>query len=151
MSTLKETLNDNLHMAMKNRDEVTVRTLRMVLTAVTVAETAGKQVKELSDADVIKVIASEAKKRKDSIEAYTLAKRDDLVKQEQDELNILATYLPQALTEDQVDTLVREKVAAVGATSMRDMGKVMKELSAETAGRVDGKMLADKVKKALAS
>lgn len=151
MSDLKETLNDNLHVAMKERDEVTVRTLRMALAAVTVAETAGKQARELSDTDIIKVLSSEAKKRRDSIEAYTAAHRDDLVKQEQEELDVLSVYLPQALSEDEIKTLVRKTVADVGATGMRDMGKVMKALNAETAGRVDGKMLADKVKQALAT
>lgn len=156
MSILKEQLRADLTAAMKARDELVKSTLRMTLTAVHTVEVAGTSARELDDAEVMAVITKEAKKRAESAEAFAAAGRDELAAQERAEGEILARYLPQQLTDDELATLAREAVAAVQAQTgqapgPRQMGLVMKQATAAAAGRADGKRVSAAVKGLLAA
>ena len=104
----------------------------------------------LSEDEYLAVLTREVKTRRESVDAYTKGGRDDLAAKEQAEIDILSEYLPQALTEAEIDALVDEGIAATSATSARDLGKVMGWLSPRTRGRADGKALSGKVASALA-
>jgi uncharacterized protein YqeY len=149
--SLKSTLQADLTEAMRERDKVRSGTLRMVLTAVTNEEVAGKESRELSDDDVLKVVAKEAKKRREAAEAYDGASRPELAEQERAELTVLEGYLPAQLADDELDRLVAEAVQETGATGMGQMGQVMKAVQPRVAGRAEGGRVAAAVKRALAS
>jgi uncharacterized protein YqeY len=148
--TMKEQLRADLTRAMKSRDELTASTLRMVLTAVTTEEVAGKQARVLSDDDVVKVLTREAKKRREAHEAYTQAGRTELAAREQAELGVIETYLPQQLTDAEIGAVVAAAIEATGASGPQAMGQVMKELSPKVAGRADGAKVAAEVRRQLA-
>lgn len=148
--SLKDTLRHDLRTAMLAREEVRVATLRMVLTGISNAETAGTEARELSDAETLKVVTKEAKKRKESATAYRDAGRPELADREEAELAVLDTYLPEQLDESELVAIVDRAVAEVGATSMAQMGQVMKIVQAEVAGRADGGAIAPLVKARLA-
>lgn len=155
MSTLKEQLRADLTAAMKARDELVKSTIRMTLTAIGVAEVAGTTARELSDDEVLKVIAKEAKKRAESAEAFAGAGREELAAQERAEGEILARYLPTQLTDDELAVIARtavdETTAELGqAPGPRQMGQVMKRANAAAAGRADGGRVAAAVKALLA-
>jgi uncharacterized protein len=109
-----------------------------------------KNQRPLTEDEFLAVLTREVKTRRESVEAYTKASRDDLAAKEQAEIDILSEYLPQPLTEDELRTLVDEGIAAIGATSARDLGKVMGWLSPRTRGRADGKVVSGLVAQALA-
>ena len=146
---LKATLQQDLTAAMRAKDKVRAGTLRMTLSAVTTEEVAGKQARELSDDEVLRVITKEAKKRREAAEAYTGASRPELAAQEEAELEVLETYLPAQLSDAELDELARAAVAESGATDMRGMGQVMKVLQPRVAGRAEGGRVAAAVKQAL--
>jgi uncharacterized protein YqeY len=150
MPELKAKLHTDLNTAMKARDELTTSTLRMVLTAVTTEEVSGKQARELSDDEVLRVVTREAKKRRESAEAYDQAQRPELADRERAELTVLDRYLPQQLSDDELRDLVRSAVAEAGATEQRQMGAVMKLVQPKVAGRADGKRVSDEVRRQLA-
>ncbi|WP_323097539.1 GatB/YqeY domain-containing protein [Intrasporangium sp. YIM S08009] len=150
MSTLKEQLKSDLTTAMRERDQVRAGSIRMALTAVTNEEVAGKEHRELSDDDVLKVLTKEAKKRREAAEAYTGAGRAELAAKEEAELAILETYLPQQLGDDELEAIVREVVAASGATGMPQMGLAMKAANTAVAGRAEGGRVAAVVRRLLA-
>ena len=150
---LKDTLQADLQAAIKSRDELTAATLRMSLTAITNAEVAGKQAKQLSDEEVLLVLDKEAKKRRESAIAYRDANRPELAEREEAELGVLATYLPQPLTDNEVSAIIDEviaEVAASGKTGMAAMGPVMQKVTAATRGRADGKTVSGIVRSRLA-
>lgn len=149
-TTLKGTLQSDLHDAIRSKDKVRSGTLRMTLTAITNAEVAGDEAKELSDDEVLKVIAKEAKKRKEASTAYTDAGRPELAATEDAELAVLETYLPQQLDDAELERIVRSAVEATGASGMAQMGQVMKVAQGEIAGRADGGRVAAIVKQVLA-
>lgn len=149
MSTLKATVQDDLHAAMRAHDRLRAGTLRMVLTSITNAEVAGTEHRELTDDDVLSVIAKEAKKRKEAASAYSEAGRDELAAQENAELEILETYLPAQLGDDDLRALVAEAIVETGASGMQQMGQVMKVAQAKVAGRADGGRVAALVKETL--
>lgn len=152
MSALKDSIQTDLTTAMKGRDEVTSATLRMVLTAITNEEVSGKEARELTDDDVITVLGREAKKRRESAEAYDAADRPELAERERAELEVIARYLPQPLTEDEVRAIVDAAVAEVtagGASGGAAMGQVMKIVQPQVKGRADGGAIAGMVKSAL--
>jgi uncharacterized protein YqeY len=122
----------------------------MVLTSVTTEEVAGTEARELSDDDVLKVIAKEAKKRREASTAYTGAGRPELAAKEDAELAIIETYLPAQLADEEIEALVAEAVAETGATGMPQMGQVMKAVQPRVAGRADGGRVAAVVRKVLA-
>ncbi len=156
MSTLKAQLRSDLTAAMKARDELVKSTLRMTLTAIGTAEVAGTEARELSDDEVLKVIAKEAKKRAESAEAFAAAGRAELAAQERAEGEVLDRYLPTQLSDDELAaiaaTAVEETTAELGEKpGPRQMGQVMKKANAAAAGRADGGRVAAAVKALLAS
>lgn len=146
---LKATLQRDLQDAIRQRDKVRAATLRMALTAVSNAQVAGTEARELSDDEVLKVLQKEAKKRRESATAYTDAGREELAQNELAELAVLETYLPQQLDDAELDRLAAEAVAEVGATGMAQMGQVMKVLQPRVAGRAEGGRVAAAVRRAL--
>lgn len=154
MSSLKETLHADLAQAMRDKNALTVSTLRMVLTAITNEEVSGKESRELGDQELIQVLTREAKKRKEAATAYDEAKRPELAERERDELKVIATYLPEELSADELTAIIAAAVAQVasnGQSGPSAMGAVMKLVSPQVAGRADGGAVAAAVKAALAN
>lgn len=154
MSELKARLRADLTAAMKAKDSETTATLRMLLAAIRNEEVAGSEARELSDADVVKVLTKEAKKRAESAAVYADAGRDELAAKERAEGEIISRYLPKQLTDAELDAVVTNAIATVEGElgerpGMRQMGQVMKVASAEVAGRADGSRLAALVKQKL--
>ena len=147
--TLKARLQHDLHDAMRARDTVRSGTLRMTLTAITNAEVAGDEARELSDDEVLKVVAKEAKKRKEAAAAFTGAGRPELAATEEAELLVLEGYLPAQPDDEALREIVDRAVAATGATGMPQLGMVMKAAQGEVAGRADGGRVAAVVKQVL--
>lgn len=149
---LKETLQSDLQTAIKSRDELTAATLRMALAAVTNAEVAGKQARELSDDDVLAVLDKEAKKHRESATAYRDANRPELAEREEAELGVLSRYLPEPLNEDEVSAIIDAAIADAadaGKVGMAAMGPVMQQVTAATRGRADGKTVSGIVRQRL--
>jgi hypothetical protein len=121
----------------------------MLLAAITNEEVAGKAAKVLSDAEVITVLSREAKKRREAVEAYTNAKRDDLANKEKDEAAIITLYLPEQLSEADIKKLISEAIAQTNAVGPAGMGLVMKVLQPKIAGKADGGLVSSLVKAAL--
>ncbi len=151
MSDLKDRLRTDLTAAIKSRDEVRSSTLRMVLTAITNAEVAGKESRELTDEDVVGVLSAENKKRREAAEAFQEAGRTDSAEKERAEAAVLAEYLPEQLDADAISALVSEAIERTGAAGegMRAMGKVMGALQPQVKGRADGGVVAAEVKRQL--
>ena len=152
IAPLKAQLQSDLTTSIKARDELTSSTLRMVLTALTNEEVAGKEVRVLSDDDVLTVLTREAKKRRESALAYTEAQRPELAERESAELAVITNYLPQQLSESELTAIVSsavEQVAGTGATGGAAMGAVMKIVQPQVKGKADGGVVAGLVKKAL--
>ncbi|MDP3711728.1 MAG: GatB/YqeY domain-containing protein [Mycobacteriales bacterium] len=150
MSTLKDQLKADLTTAMKARDELTLATLRMTLTAIGNEEVAGKEARQLSDDEVLKVIAREAKKRREAAEAFTTGGATDRAQREVDEGTVLDRYLPAQLSDAELTAMVAEAVAETGASGPQAMGQVMKAVGPKVAGRAEGGRVAAAVKAALA-
>lgn len=146
---LKETLQSDLTEAIRSRDELTSGTIRMVLTAITNEEVSGKTARTLSDAEIITVLSREAKKRREAAEAFADAGRADRAAQEKSEGEVIARYLPEQLSEDEIKKLIADAIATSGATGPAGMGVVMKLVSPQTAGKADGGMVSSLVKAAL--
>jgi uncharacterized protein YqeY len=151
MSTLKDQLRSDLTTSIKARDELRSSTLRMVLTAITNAEVAGKESRELTDEDVLTVLASEGKKRREAAEAFADAGRDQQAAKERSEAEVIAAYLPEQLTEAEVAAIVTRAVESTGAAGegMKAMGKVMGVLQPKVKGRADGGAVAAEVRRQL--
>lgn len=147
--TSKQSLREDMTAALRARDQVRTNTLRSAMAAVTNAEVAGKEAKELTDDEVQQVIAKEAKKRREAAEAYDGAGREELAATERAELAILEEYLPQQLGDDELSALVAEAVTETGAQGMAGMGQVMKAVQPKVAGRAEGGRVAAAVKQAL--
>ena len=146
--TLRERLQDDTTAAMRSGDALRRDTLRMVQNAVYNIEKAKKVT--LTDDDILAVITRETKTRRESVEAFRKGGREDLAAKEEAEIAILAEYLPQPLTEDELSALVDQGIAETGATSARDLGKVMGWISPRVRGRADGKVVSGLVAQALA-
>ena len=147
---LKEKLQADLTDAIRSRNEVVSGTVRMLLAAITNEEVAGKTAKVLTDAEIITVLSREAKKRREAVEAYTQAKRDDLAGKEKAEAAVIANYLPEQLSEDEIKKLIQAAIAETGAAGPAGMGLVMKVLQPKIAGKADGGVVSGLVKAALA-
>ena len=126
---LKEKLQSDLTEAIRSKDVVKSGTIRMLLAAITNEEVAGKSAKVLSDAEVITVVSREAKKRREAVEAYTNAKRDDLANKEKVEAAVIALYLPEQLSEESIKKMITEAIAETNASSPAGMGLVMRYYS----------------------
>ena len=149
-TTLKAQLQHDLHDSMRARDKLRSGTLRLVLTSITNAEVAGEEARELSDDEVLKVVAREAKRRREAATAYRDAGRPELADTEEAELAVLHRYLPTQLDDEALAAIVRRAVDATGATGMQQMGQVMKAAQEEVAGRADGGRVAAVVRQSLA-
>jgi uncharacterized protein YqeY len=153
MTTLKSKLQEDLNAAIKGRDELRSSTLRMTLAAITNEEVAGKEKRELSDAEVLKVIAKEAKKRREAADAFAQGGRAESAEREKAEGEVLAEYLPQQLSDEELNDIVAqavEEAKAAGAEGPRAMGAVMKIVNPKVAGLAEGGRVAATVKKLLA-
>ena len=151
MSELKDRLRNDLTASIKGRDALRSSTLRMVLSAITNAEVAGKEARELSDDDVIGVLTSEAKKRREAATAFADAGRTELADKETAEAAVIADYLPEQLDAAAISELVTAAVQQTGAADegMRAMGKVMGVLQPQVRGRADGGVVAAEVRRQL--
>lgn len=146
-------LRADLTTALKARDQLRANTIRGVLTAISRAETSGSESTTLTEDQVRDVIITEAKKRRESAEAFRAADRPELAEKEGAEGVVLADYLPAALSAEEIRTIVAAAIEETGAAElgMRGMGKVMGVVTARTKGRADGKVVADEVKRQLSA
>ena len=147
---LKETLHEDLTAAIRSSDKVVSGTIRMVLTAITNEEVAGKEARTLSDEEIITVLSREAKKRREAAEEFAKAGREDKAAEEKAEGVVIAKYLPAQLSEDEIKKIIADAVASTGAAGPADMGKVMGAIKSQIAGKADGSMVSSLVKAALA-
>ena len=147
--SLKATVQSDLTDAIRQRDQVRSGTLRLALTSITNEEVSGTEARELSDDEVLKVLAKEAKKRKEAATAYAGAGRPELAATEESELVVLEAYLPAQLSDDELTTIVAAAIEQTGATGMPQLGQVMKVAQGVVAGRADGGRVAAAVKAAL--
>jgi uncharacterized protein len=151
MAALKDRLRGDLTTAMKARDQVRVRTLRMALTSVTREEVAGKSARELSDDEVIQVLTREAKRRREAADAFAAAGREEQAAAELAEGAVLDAYLPAQLSDGELSAMVAAAIEETGADSPRSLGQVMKVLSPRVAGRAEGARVAAEVRRQLGS
>ena len=153
MSDLKDKLRTDLTASIKARDGLRYSTLRMVLTSITNAEVAGKESRELTDEDVLGVLTSESKKRREAAEAFADAGREEQAAKEKAEAAVIAGYLPEQLTTEEIDALVAETIDELGVRGdgMKAMGRVMGVLTPKTKGRADGGAVAAAVRRELGS
>jgi uncharacterized protein YqeY len=151
MSSLKDRLRADLTTSMKARDELRSSTLRMVLTAITTAEVAGKVQRELSDDEIIGVLSTEAKRRREAAVAFEQGDRPEMAAKEAAEGEVIAEYLPTPLSDTEIADLVTSAIAQTGAAEegMRAMGKVMGVVSPQVKGRADGGAVAAEVRRQL--
>jgi len=151
MSALKDRLRADLTTSIKARDELRSSTLRMVLTAITNAEVAGKEHRELSDDDIIGVLSTEAKKRREAATAFAEGGRDEMAAKETAEASVIADYLPEQLSDEDIADIVSAAIEQVGAAGegMRAMGKVMGVVQPQVRGRADGSAVAAEVRRRL--
>jgi len=144
--TLQQRVDSDLKEAMRAKDATKLGVLRMLKSALKYAAIAKSGAEsELSDAEAIQVIRKQAKQRQDSIESFEKGGRTELADKEREELALLNTYLPQAMSSEELEKVVRETIAELGATSKAQMGAVMKALQAKAGSRVDGKTLSAEV------
>lgn len=147
--SIKEQLRLDLTEAIRSRDEVVSGTIRMVLSAITNEEVAGKEARVLSDDEVITVLSREAKKRREASEAFETAGRADKAVLEKAEGEVIAKYLPAQLTADDIKIIIANAIASTGAAGPSDMGKVMGAIKPLIAGKADGSVVSTLVKEAL--
>jgi uncharacterized protein YqeY len=147
--SIKESLRSDLTEAIRGRDEITSSTIRMVLTAITNEEVAGKEARVLSDDEVITVLSREAKKRREASEAFDNAGRADKATLEKAEGEVIAKYLPAQLGIDDIKKMISDAIASTGAAGPADMGKVMGAVKPLIAGKADGSIVSTLVKEAL--
>jgi uncharacterized protein YqeY len=147
--SIKETLRTDLTEAIRGRDEITSSTIRMVLTAITNEEVAGKEARVLSDDEVIIVLSREAKKRREAAEAFEGAGHAEKAALEKAEGEVISKYLPAQLTADEIKQIIADAIASTGAAGPADMGKVMGAIKSKIAGKADGALVSSLVKESL--
>jgi uncharacterized protein len=150
MAGLKDRLRGDLTTAMKSRDEVRTRTLRMVLTSISNEEVAGNAARELSDDEVLRILGREARRRREAADAFEAAGRADQAAAERAEDQVLAEYRPAPLSAAELAAIVAEVINETGASGMSAMGQVMKAVTPRVAGRAEGGRVAAEVRRALA-
>jgi uncharacterized protein len=151
VAELKERLRADLNAAMRARDQVRMRTLRMALTSITNEEVAGAAARDLTDEEIVRVLTREARKRKEAAEAFSAAGRDDQAAAERAEGDVLAGYLPARLSDDELAALVAAAIAETGASGTASMGLVMRTVTPRIAGRADGARVAAEVRRRLSA
>jgi uncharacterized protein len=149
VAELKERLRADLNAAMRARDQVRMRTLRMALTSITNEEVAGASARDLTDDEIVKVLTREARKRREAAEAFSAAGRSEQAAAERAEGEVLAGYLPAQLSDNELAALVEAAIAETGASSMAGMGQVMKTVTPRVGGRADGARVAAEVRRRL--
>ena len=147
MSTLKARLTEDMKSAMRGGNKSRLQTIRLILSAVKQQEVDTRE--EQSDDDIIASLTKMQKQRRESISQFEKARRQDLVDKEKQELEIINEYLPEALSDDEIDSLISEAMSASGASSIKDIGKVMGILKPKLAGRADMGAVSAKIKSAL--
>lgn len=147
---LQERLAEEMKEAMKAADPVRLSVIRLLRASIKNREIERGKGQPLSETDLIEVVVSAVKQRKEAIEQYTKAGRLDLAEKEQGELDILQKFLPESLSPEELDAKIREAVQATGASGIKDMGKVMKRLMPQVLGRADSSQVSQKVKQILA-
>ena len=151
MNELKERLRADLTDAMRSRDQVRLRTLRMALTSITNEEVAGASARDLTDDEVVRVLTREARKRREAAEAFSAAGRSEQAAAERAEGEVLAGYLPAQLSDDELAALIDAAIAETGASGLPGLGQVMKTVTPRVAGRADGARVAAEVRRRLSS
>ncbi len=149
MSDLKERIFDDMKSAMRAKEKDRLTTIRAILAAIKQQEVDSQ--KDLNDADVLAILDKLAKQRRESISQFSDAGRDDLVKQEEMELGFIKAYLPEQLSDDEITALINEAIESTGASSMKEMGKVMGYIKPKAQGRVDMGKVSGLIKNALNS
>lgn len=149
--SLKQKIDSEIKSAMIAKDKTRLTALRSVKSLILLEETKGGAKGEITEEDEMKLLTKAAKQRKDSAEIYEQQGRQDLLEVEMAELAVLQEFLPKALTDEEITTAIKDIIAKTGASSPKDMGKVMGAASKELAGKADGKVIADKVKALLNS
>ncbi len=148
---LENKVMDQLKQAMRDKNEAALRTLRAIKAAILVEKTAAGAKGELTEADELKLLQKLAKQRKDSLEIFRAQNREDLAVKEEEEIAVIEKFLPQQLSEEELHAKIKDIIAATGASSPADMGKVMGAASKQLAGQAEGKLISEAVKKLLAS
>lgn len=146
-SELKIRISDDMKAAMRAKEKERLGVIRLIMAAIKQREVDERI--ELDDAQVLAVLDKMLKQRRDSIDQYSSAGRDELAAKEQFEVELIQQYMPSALSEEELDALIKDAVAATGASSMKDMGKVMAELKPKVQGRADMGQISQKVKAAI--
>lgn len=134
--SLQERINEDLKVYMKSKDTFKLGVVRMVKGAVQLEKINLKR-EELSDEEIIKLISKQIKMRKDSIAEFTKAGRDDLVQQNEKEIDVLKEYMPEGMSEEEVINIINEAISSTGASNIKEMGKVMREVTPKVSGRFD--------------
>lgn len=147
--TLKEQIQEDMKTAMRAKETLRLSTIRMLLAAIKQKEVDGRV--ELNDENILDILTKMVKQRKDSADIYTQAARSELAQKELDEIIILQNYLPQALSTEEIEKLIKEAIVQSEAASMKDMGKVMNLLRPQLAGRADMGIVSQMIKAALSS
>jgi uncharacterized protein YqeY len=147
--SFKEKVDQEMIQALKTKDKIRLSALRMLKSGLHNREIDLKR--ELGDSEFLQLLASMVKQRKESIDQFEKGGRTDLVEKEKAELKVIEEFLPSQLSETELDAAIAEAIREVGATGIRDMGKVMKVLMPQVTGRADGKMVGDKVKARLSA
>ncbi len=151
MDILKK-INEDLVTSMKSKEEgsdLRTSTLRMMKSAIKNAEIAKRGKGELTEEDITGVLSTMVKQRKESVEQYLKANRNDLAEKENKEISIIQAYLPEQLSPEDVDEIIKSTIQEAGITGMKDMGRLMKELMPIIKGKADGKMVSQRVKEIL--
>ena len=151
MDILKK-INEDLVTSMKSKEdgsELRTSTLRMMKSSIKNAEIAKRGKGELTEEDITGVLSTMVKQRKESVEQYLKANRNDLAEKENKEINIIQVYLPEQLSPEEVDEIIKSTIQEAGITGMKDMGRLMKELMPKLKGKADGKLVSRRVKEIL--
>lgn len=146
---LEQKVMEELKLAMRSKDEVALRTLRAIKSAILLEKTSGSN-KEITEADELKMLQKLAKQRKDSLEIFEQQNREDLAQKEREELEVIEKFLPKQMSAEELEASLKEVIAQVGASSPADMGKVMGAATKQLAGKADGKAISETVKRLLA-
>lgn len=146
---LKEKLNEDMKQALRKKDVLKLSTIRLLLAAIKNLEIAKGKDKELKESDLMGALSVEAKKRKEAIAEYKQGKREDLVRKETKELEIIKEYLPEELSPEELERIIKETIEEVGAKALKDMGKVMGAVMGKVQGRADGKVVNQMVRERL--
>ncbi|MCM1220802.1 MAG: GatB/YqeY domain-containing protein [Lachnospiraceae bacterium] len=149
MNNLEQKIQIDLVSAMKSRDEIRTNAIKSIKTSIMETKTAKNGKKELDDSDIIKIISKLAKERKETGEVYQNNNRQDLADVEFGELKVLETYLPKMLSDEEVEKIIDQTISELGATTVKDMGKVIGTVNKTYVGQVDGKKVSEIVKKKL--